>query len=118
MINLFPVIFLFILVLNEYHWYIRKKQWVRGKGKVIRFRDAACDPTKTSYKPVVEWEYHGETRQFTSAYSLGHFELGQEVTILFSPDGNAAEIYNFQNRSFVSVLAILVSLLSIVIAKI
>ncbi|HTF97294.1 MAG TPA: DUF3592 domain-containing protein [Cellvibrio sp.] len=117
MINIITIIFLFVLVLNEYHWYTRKKYWIKGKGTVIRFRDTAYGPAKTSYKPVVEWQYNGEARQFTSAYSLGDFSLGQEVAIFFAPDGNAAEIYNFRNRSFVSILAILISLLSIAIAK-
>lgn len=116
MVNIFSITFFLVLILNEYHWYKKRKYWRKGCGTVVSFRDTKLGPG-SSFKPVVQWMFDGEVKQFTSNYSVNNFEIGETVDILFAPDGSKAELYNFATRWFVSIASVLFILFSIAIAK-
>lgn len=116
MVNIFSVTFLLVLLVNEYHWYKKWRYWRTGSGTVVRFRDTDLG-SERSYRPVVQWTFDGEVKQFTSNYSVNNFEIGEVVNILFAPDGSKAELYNFATRWLVSIASMLFILLSIAIAQ-
>lgn len=116
MLNIFSVTFFCVLLWNEYRWYKMKKNWIKGKGKVVGFRREISSKNGNHEHPVVEWEYAGEVRRFTSEYQIRQYTIGQEVDILFTHDGIKGEIYSLANRWGVSVASILVCMLSIFIA--
>lgn len=116
MINIFSVTFFLVLLWNEYHWHKKKRYWRKGSGTVVRFSDTTLGPGRT-LKPVVQWMFDGEVKQFTSNYSVNNFAIGEAVDILFAPDGSKAELYNFATRWSVSIASVLFILFSIAIAK-
>lgn len=98
------VVSLAVVIWHEISWW-KRRQWQRVTGTVVDIHERR-EKNKTSYHPVISFMAAEGERQFTSKYGGNvHPKVGDEVTVLVSPDGESQEHYSISNRWFISAIA-------------
>ena len=93
-----------IAIWHEVSWW-KRRNWTRLPGTVIDIHEATVR-NKTTYYPVISYTAKDGERQFTSNYGGNvNPKVGENVTVMVSPDGASEEHYSTSNRWFITAIA-------------
>ena len=97
------IVIMAIFVCIELSWW-KRRHWQRVPGTVVDLHEKRRN-NKISHHPVISFMAAEGERQFTSKYGGNvNPKVGEEVTVVVSPDGTDQEHYSVSNRWFGSVL--------------
>ena len=98
------VLALAVAIRHEASWW-KRRNWNRLSGSVVDIHKRT-KRNKTSYYPVISYAAKEGERQFTSRYGGNvNPKIGDNVTVIVSPDGVSEEHYSTSNRWFISAIA-------------
>lgn len=93
-----------VAIWHEASWW-KRRDWQRLAGRVVDIH-IRTEKNRTSHHPVISYEAREGERQFTSKYG-GNVppKVGDQVTVIVSPDGSLEEHFTKSNRWFISAIA-------------
>ena len=90
---------------HELRWRTRLKAWKKTTGMIV---DEIWEKDDECGKPVIEFDYDGETKRFTSEYGRENIKVSTQTDVIYHPLTGQAEELTWSNRWFFTLIPLLI----------